>query len=150
MCSSLTLTLRAAELLLANHAAAKAISSAQLHTGTGSGCAADRAALAASVAAAQRKHLKEQTLRWQHRGYCPDCGEPLPNDSFASHCIYLNDERNTQKRASWGFNATFSTRSFPTSFPPFLAFYSTACCLDRELLVHRVGSEVREHDHYFL
>lgn len=71
MCSLLTLTLRAAE-LLANHAAAEAISSAQLHTGLGSAGAADRVALAASGAAAQHKHLKEQTLRWRHRGYCPD------------------------------------------------------------------------------
>lgn len=65
MCS--LLTLRAAE-LPANHAAAKAISSAQLHTGPGSRWAADRAALAVTVAAAQRKHLKEQTLCWGQRG----------------------------------------------------------------------------------
>lgn len=67
MCSPLTLTWRATE-LPANHAAAKAISSAPLHTGPGCGCAADRAALAAPAAAAQRKHLKEQTLGWRQRG----------------------------------------------------------------------------------
>lgn len=83
MCSLLTLTLRAAD-LLANHAAAKAISSAQLHTGPGSGWAADRAALAASVAAAQRKHLKEQALRWRHQGYCPDC---VKARCFSQSCI---------------------------------------------------------------
>lgn len=68
MCS--LLTLRAAE-LPANQAAAKAISSAQLHTGPGSRWAADRAALAATGAAAQHKHLKEQTLCCRQRGYCP-------------------------------------------------------------------------------
>lgn len=90
MCSPLTLTLRAAE-LLANHAAAKAISSAPLHTGPGSGAAAaaaDGAPPAAPVAAAQSKHLKEQPLRWRHRGYCPDCVKAccFPLSGITSWC----------------------------------------------------------------
>lgn len=81
MCS--LLTLRAAE-LPANHAAAKAISSSQLHTGPGSRWAADRAALAATVDAAQHKHLKEQTLCWGQRGYCPS---RMKTHCFSQSCV---------------------------------------------------------------
>lgn len=74
MCSLLTLTLRAAGLqgCWPTTQQPRPFPPAQLHTGPGSAGAADRAALAASGAAAQRKHLKEQMLRWRHRGYCPD------------------------------------------------------------------------------
>lgn len=60
MYSLLTLILMVAE-LLANHVAAKAISSVRLHTGPGSQFLADRAHLAA-IATTQHKHLRERAV----------------------------------------------------------------------------------------
>lgn len=97
----LTLTLRAAE-LLANHAAARAISSAQLHTGPGSGWAADRAALAASAATSEGADITLEPLRVLDTLVCVCVGGGTDRCdvlwlSFMSRCIDLNDERNTEK-----------------------------------------------------